>query len=294
MSALRHRTKSISVLMAALNAESTIETAVKSALFALSQFDELLVFLDGCTDGTKSVVDKIQDPRLRVFSSLTSKGRSEARNQLSLEAQGDYIAILDADDVCLPWRFTITRRLLKKFDVVFGAAILFGDLPLRLPFAITFPTAIGPEIAPLVLTYRNPSIHSTAIFRRDAVVPGYLYEDAVAEEYVLWIKMANQGLKLYRSRMPIAAYRLHSQQLTSSKSYVKRVQSCPTLEKHRSILRESQLSKLEQRRPNTSTPAEILAQHAQNISRALWLEENLTQLIRAIFPWLKKGLDTWR
>ena len=231
---------SFSVLMAAKDAEGTIEIAVKSTLLALGRRDELLIFLDGCQDDTLKKIRRIKDDRVVVHISDETVGRSAARNFLSLQAKGDFIAILDSDDLCLPWRFFVSRLLLRKYDAVFGSAFLFGNLPLGLPIVPTYPIILSASLAPLVLTYRNPFIHSTAAFRREIVTRGHLYQDIVAEEYLLWIQMAFTH-RIYRTWLPLIGYRMHPGQVSRSENFYRDGEACSILNSGRDALRHSLL-----------------------------------------------------
>ena len=230
-------TTKLSVLIAARNAETTITSAVRSCLLALRQDDEVLVHLDGCTDRTREKLEKIQDKRLQYFESEDNIGRVAARNSLFLKSTGQIIAILDADDISLPWRFWWTRRQLKASDAVFGSAILFGKLPLKIPFSLTYPFPMESEVSRLVLTYRNPFIHSTAAFWRDSI-PNVtmLYQDIVAEEYDLWIRMALINKRLIRSSVPFSAYRIHPGQISKSPNFYSLGISCAVLSSHKEAL----------------------------------------------------------
>jgi glycosyltransferase involved in cell wall biosynthesis len=227
----------VSVLIAARNAEKTITSAVRSCLIALRKDDEILVYLDGCTDRTREKLEKIRDKRVHYFESKVNIGRVAARNALFLKSSGQIIAILDADDISLPWRFWWTRIQLKTCDAVFGSAFLFGKLPMKIPFAPTYPFPISAEFSRLVLAYRNPFIHSTAAFWRDSV-PNHpvLYQDIVAEEYDLWIRMATAKKRLAKSSVPLSCYRIHPGQISQSPNFHFLGISCGVLNANREAL----------------------------------------------------------
>lgn len=185
----------VSVVIAAKDAEKTIGLCLRSALIGLRSDDEVLVFLDGCSDSTSNQVRSFSDSRIHVFESHTSIGRSAARNFLVQQASSDIISVLDADDFCLPWRFIISRRLLRKYDVVFGSSLLFGNVPFRLPLAISYPVRLTPMMSQRILANRNPFIHSTASYRKSVLEGQEPYEDVIAEEYLLWVKLAIRGAR---------------------------------------------------------------------------------------------------
>ena len=91
----------VAVLMAAYNAEATIESAVASVRRQTMGDFELLVVDDGSTDRTVEVLAGIDEPRLRVIRQ-TNAGPATARNRGLAESRADYVACLDADDLWVP------------------------------------------------------------------------------------------------------------------------------------------------------------------------------------------------
>ena len=270
----------ISVLMAARDAEATISIAAKSTLLALGKRDELLVYLDGCMDNTASAIHAIDDTRLRIYGSQDSIGRSGARNYLSLKAKGDCLAILDSDDISFPWRFLHARRLLRTHDAVFGGSVLFGDLPFRLPFAFSYPVSLSADLAPSVLTYRNPFIHSTAVFRREAVIVGELYEDVLAEEYLLWVRMALRGVSLFRSPLPVIGYRLHRGQVSNSADFYQNSEKCPILNSERELLAKKIFGELRVEPCASSNKIDYLRQIVLSQSIGIRFEEQFLAALK--------------
>lgn len=214
-----------SVLVACHNGEETLRLCVKSVLAGLGPQDEVLVCLDACTDDSESVLKEISDTRLRVFSSSTKLGRDGARNLLIERAGGKYLSILDADDFSFPWRFVIARRLLRKYDGVFGTAVAFGDGVRPYLFLPQVPRRIFPARMSLELLVRNPLVHSTCSVRREFfdIVGGYLGEEG--EDYLLWLRASARGLKLFRGAIPVSGYRIHATQASQSKGFEGRVAS---------------------------------------------------------------------
>ena len=265
--------KTISVVIAARDSQATITLAVRSALFALGPDDEVLVFLDGCTDQTGERLSLITDDRLRIFESPRSVGRSAARNKLIAESRGDYIGVLDSDDVCLPWRFLVARRYLRNHDAVFSGALLFGQLPFRLPIAFSYPVRLNPSAVRAILSYRNPLIHSTATFRKDSIPSGQAYEEVPAEEYLLWVKMAIAGKSLLRLRLPTVGYRLHANQVSADLDFVAKVASCPHLKTAKKELRALQRG----REAPYSMPESVSTKEFLRINKVrtfgVWFEE---------------------
>jgi len=81
------------------NQEEYLEEAIESAL-AQSVPCEVLVIDDGSTDNSLAIAQKYE-PRVRVISQV-NKGLASARNTGIMNATGEYILPLDADDSLLP------------------------------------------------------------------------------------------------------------------------------------------------------------------------------------------------
>lgn len=101
----------VSVVIAAYNAESYIEQALDSVVAQTMTEWEVLVADDDSTDDSCAIVERraAADPRIRLLRTERNGGPSAARNRAIDAAQGDWIAVLDADD---RWRSRRLERML--------------------------------------------------------------------------------------------------------------------------------------------------------------------------------------
>ncbi|MBK6626062.1 MAG: glycosyltransferase family 2 protein [Flavobacteriales bacterium] len=88
----------VSIVMPAYNTERYIEAAVRSVLAQTLTDWELIIVDDGSTDGTASVIDAFDDPRI-IALHKPNGGIGSARNKALEVASGTYLCFLDADDV---------------------------------------------------------------------------------------------------------------------------------------------------------------------------------------------------
>ncbi len=103
----------VSVVIPTYNNEDTIAATVESAL--AQRFDgefEVIVVIDGSTDGTRTVLEKFGD-RIRVIEQ-ENRGVSAARNAGIAAAVGEYIALLDGDDSWTEDKLAKTVPVLDK------------------------------------------------------------------------------------------------------------------------------------------------------------------------------------
>src|ERR1700722_2543034 len=102
----------VTVLMPVYNAERFLGPAIGSVLSQTFVHFELLIVDDGSTGDTEQIIRSFPDRRIRVLSNGANIGLIKSLNRGIGEAQGKYIARLDADDLCLP------TRLADQVDVL--------------------------------------------------------------------------------------------------------------------------------------------------------------------------------
>jgi glycosyltransferase involved in cell wall biosynthesis len=89
----------------------------------------LLIFDDTSDDGTSVILESWirRDKRVRMIQSADSVGGGAARNACLRASDRDFVAGMETDGICLPWRFRIQLRMLRDADLAFGAPIRFGS-----------------------------------------------------------------------------------------------------------------------------------------------------------------------
>lgn len=207
----------LSVTMPAFNAEATIKRAVTTTLRAMPVDSELLVLDDKSTDGTLGVLGDISDRRLRIIALENNVGKGNARMRLLAASDSEFVASMDADDISLPWRFSLQFRALRIADVLFGSAIRFGSAepggshPSTMrPFLIrpSAPISLQPDEFPAALLFHNPAWQPSLLARRAAIdrVGGYK-PSRFGEDWDLWLRIAESRAPMYRLATPVIAYR---------------------------------------------------------------------------------------
>lgn len=98
------RAPRVTVFIPAYNRERFIGAAVRSVLAQRYRDFELLVVDDGSTDRTAAIVAACDDPRVRLEQNPGNRGIPYTRNRGLELARGQYLAILDSDDLMLPAR----------------------------------------------------------------------------------------------------------------------------------------------------------------------------------------------
>ncbi|WP_416796370.1 glycosyltransferase family 2 protein [Ciceribacter azotifigens] len=119
----------VTVVIAAFNAEATIERAVVSALMQDDVSVEVIVVDDCSRDATREIVLAIDDPRVRLIAHERNKGPGGARNTAFDAASGRWLAVLDADDTIYGDRLS---RLVRQAEEM-SADVIVDNLDIVSP-----------------------------------------------------------------------------------------------------------------------------------------------------------------
>ncbi|QXE90606.1 glycosyltransferase [Geomonas subterranea] len=205
----RRTAATVSVIIAAYNAEKYIAHAVDSVLAQSYPCVECIVVDDGSTDGTAEIV-KGYGSRVRYLYQQNAE-RSAARNNGMREARGELISFLDADDLLAPEKLAEQAAFLAEhpeYDVAYSRVSYFNDKD-GSSFTPQRRTPSGDIVADLL--YGNfITIHSPLI-RRDAALRGGGFDPACNryEDWDFLLRLALAGAKFgFQDRLH-AKVRLH-------------------------------------------------------------------------------------
>jgi glycosyltransferase involved in cell wall biosynthesis len=199
----------VSVVLPVYNGEEYLRASLDS-IFSQTYSDfELIIINDGSTDGSKAILDSINDRRVRVYHQ-ENIGLAATLNRGVKLARGEYVARQDQDDVSYPERLEKQVRYLDANPecALLGtrAEIWVGNKKTeRAHDHLT-------ECADLRfdLLFDNPFVHSSVMFRKDVVceLGGYAMEKSrqPPEDYELWSRIARVA---YVGNLPerLVAYR---------------------------------------------------------------------------------------
>lgn len=115
----------VSVIVPTYNSAHYLPDCMDSLLSQTFKDFEVIVIDDASTDNTERVISKYTNSfsnRLKYIKLDNNVGRGEVRNYGIIEAQGEYIAFLDADDVYLPDKLKVQSKYLDEHTMVEGVS----------------------------------------------------------------------------------------------------------------------------------------------------------------------------
>jgi glycosyltransferase involved in cell wall biosynthesis len=205
----------VSVIVPTYNYAHFVTEAVDSALAQSYPHREIIVVDDGSTDDTRSVLAPYGD-RVRYLHQ-ENQGLSGARNTGIRAAEGEYIALLDADDAWHPRKLELQVAYLRDHpEVGLVGASLFTDRRLCWP-------EIGDLSSVAADTYRLEELvgkmrfgPSSVVMRRSCLDEVGLFDPTLrcVEDRDLWVRFASR-FRVAMLHAPLLWYRQHPASLST-------------------------------------------------------------------------------
>lgn len=212
--------KKVSIIVPVYNVEKFITQTIDSVRSQTYENWELLLVMDGCTDGTPQVIEQYcaqaKDERIRVIRQPGNMGAAQARNRGVAEATGRYIAYLDSDDL---WRRDKLEKQLAFMEEKAAAFSFTGyefadengkglDKIVRVPAVMEYKDAL-----------KNTTIFTTTVIFDTQRIDRKLLEmpQIKSEDTALWWKVLRNGYLAYGLDENLALYRRAGRSLSSNK-----------------------------------------------------------------------------
>ena len=189
----------LAVVIPCFNEAATVKEILVSVLSSPWVYEVILVD-DGSTDGTLELVRSVADPRLRVITQPTNRGKGAALREGFRLASADFVLVQDADLEYDPDDYgrLLEPLLADKADVVFGSRFI-SSRPHRVLY---FWHSVGNRLlttASNMLTNLNLTDMETCykMFRREVIQALDLREDRFGFEPEVTAKVAALGCRVY-------------------------------------------------------------------------------------------------
>lgn len=208
----------VSIVMPCYNGEQFIEETIKSVINQTYKKWELLVIDDGSKDNSYNLVKKYADHDERIhLIQQKNAGSAAARNNGIRHSQGQYLALLDSDDVWLPGFLDSQVRFIQQK----GAVCVCSSYS-RIDEKSN--EILKPVLSKAIITSKDmQSIDYigclTGLYDQSKHGKIYLKEElnSLLDDYAFWVDVINLEGVAYGNPKILAEYRVRKNSLTGNK-----------------------------------------------------------------------------
>jgi len=206
----------VSVVMVACNVDRFLAESIESVLGQSFRDFEFIIVDFGSTDRSKSIISSYAaiDSRIK-FHEIPNCVLPAARNMSCSLAQGRYIAVMDADDICLPDRLRLEVAFMEEHPEIglAGGAVVWVDAADRQLGLHAHPS--GDQEIRSALVERCTFWHPTVLLRKEAftLAGGYRTAFVFAHDYDLELRVV-EHFKCANLKVAVLKYRIHPYQVT--------------------------------------------------------------------------------
>jgi glycosyltransferase involved in cell wall biosynthesis len=202
----------VTVLVTCYNHLAFLKEALASVRAQTFQDYEILAVDDGSSDGTR---DFLAEQNLRTLFNETNLGTYGSLNAGIAAANGQWIAILNDDDLWAPTKLEEQMKLAEKYPFVHTSGTFIDDAGVRIegaPLGFPFPHLPSGSVLPQLVT-RNQVIVSSVLVRKDAVLEAGGFDPSFYGygDWHLWLRLARRH-EFGFVDLPLTHYRVHANQ----------------------------------------------------------------------------------
>lgn len=207
----------VSVIMPVYNSERYVGEAIDSFINQTWTNKELIIINDCSTDSSRDVIKMYNDPRITIIDNESNRGVAFSRNRALRVARGEYITLLDSDDMMHPKKIQKEVEYLQnnQYDVVFTDTTLIDQH--GKPIQNTNSEYVSSSLFLPMMLFRNviTPAPATCLYKRKCFINNQYNEDLRhAEDYELNLKLAFTHRFGYISE-PLYYYRRHTNNLSN-------------------------------------------------------------------------------
>jgi O-antigen biosynthesis protein len=185
----------VSVIMSVYNGDKSLLEAIKSIQNQTFNNFEFLIVNDASSDRTTEILQKIDDPRIRIFTNEHNFGLTRSLNKVVNHCRGEFIARMDADDISMPHRLEKQLKFMEENPecILLGTQIYIIDDNSKIKSMPILPNSDS-EIKNRLL-HGNVFCHGSIMVKKVAFekIGYYSNEFTYAQDYDAWLKLSEIG-----------------------------------------------------------------------------------------------------
>lgn len=215
----------VTVIIPAYNAAKYIAETIHSVLRQSYKNFEIIVVDDCSQDNTEKIVRNIavEDKRIRFISlDKNSGGPATPRNTGVVQAAGEFVAFLDADDIWHLDKLKVQMDIIEKKQLDFCATGMFDFFD---GAQVDFEEFDEKEINGVSVCYRGQrkkcTIPTSSVVCKKRLLSMFPFCEEPAykavEDYDCWLKILKSGCKAQKLEVNLVGYRINDDQISAAK-----------------------------------------------------------------------------
>ena len=199
---------SVSVIIPCYNAGKYIKETIESVINQAYTNWELIVIDDCSTDNSCNIVKEIanRDNRIRLLSTGRNTGTpAEPRNIGLREANGEYVALLDADDIWYPNKLEEQMNLVRDQ----GAKIVYSNGDMIDENGKFVRSMKKQEWVDYRRTLKRNELSCSSTLIKKSIIGDLRFQTIPKEDFVFWLcLLRTTSEKAYNTNTSLYAYRI--------------------------------------------------------------------------------------
>lgn len=188
----------VSVVVPVYNAEKFIKSTLDSLLSQTFSDYEIIMVNDMSTDQSVKIINQFHDQRIKMFYNERNMGIAYTRNRAIELSSGEYIAIMDDDDIAPPRRLEKEVQFLDQNPdiAVVAGHCRFIDEAGHMIQNRQWNVFQNPDYIKAYLLTGDAIPNGAAMVRRQFILENnILYQDGLcgAEDYQFWVECSLHG-----------------------------------------------------------------------------------------------------
>lgn len=214
------KTPLVSVVMSVYNGGPWTKAAIESVVHQTYSNWEFIIIDDASKDETKSILAAYSsNPKFKIITNTEQRGLTKNLNTGIKATSGELIARMDADDICLPERFTKQVDFLlnhPETSVVSGFVEFIDEKGDPKGEWRDDRKANSWKKIKQMLPWKNCIAHPVVMIRKK-VFEKYQYNEAQtnSQDWDLWLQLAADNIIIGKINESLMLYRVHSQSMTA-------------------------------------------------------------------------------
>lgn len=206
----------VSVILPVYNAEKYIYDAISSILNQSFKNFELLIINDGSTDGSLKIIEQFNDDRITLINNETNLQLINTLNKGIALSKGEYIARMDADDICHIDRLKKQVAFMESNPDYILCGSWANIIDLDGSKKGTIKRIDQHDLLKVNMLFTTPFIHPTVLLRSNVFTKERYSLDALhCEDLELWMRISEKyGGKFYNIPEYLLNYRIHNSNIS--------------------------------------------------------------------------------